>query len=186
VAYAERVVLMDESFGPGPSPVPEFGLVQFEFSAFSAQVVGGFEASGTKTLLFSGFQCSSGASSCRLRHRRLFFFLVLVFLVLKFLPPNVLVSFNALRPDLFFGRILHSTNPYHAKRRSLVTMLNFNYVSTVQLTPKTSEPDSAFICVQRVRDLGSLGGFRTHKSHADGGNHLGSPAFPFTHAKSGH
>jgi hypothetical protein len=76
------------------------------------------------------------ASSCRLRHCRLFFFLVLVFLVLKFLPPNVLVSFNALRPDLFFGRILHSTNPYHAKRRSLVTMLNFNYVSTVQLTRK--------------------------------------------------
>ena len=45
---------------PEASPVPELGLAQFEFGAFSAQVVGGVEASDTKTLLVSGFQCSSG------------------------------------------------------------------------------------------------------------------------------
>jgi hypothetical protein len=120
------------------------------------------------------------------RDCRLFFFFVLVFLVLKFLPPNVLVWFNALCSYLFFRRILHSTDPHDAKHRPLVTMLNFNHVSTVQVTSKTSEPDSAFICIQRMRHLGCVRGIRAHESHADGNNHLGSSLFPFTNAKSGH
>src|SRR3954454_16234466 len=90
--------------------------------------------------------------------RRSFFFFVLVLLVLKFLPPNVFVWFYALCSDLFFRRILHSTNPYHAKHRPLMTMLNLDHIASIQVTPKTSEPDSAFIRIQRMRDLRCVGG----------------------------